>query len=70
MDSRLEILRNGQDITNRGLLFGAMSQQHQQQPPSADVDNESNKYSFTCSFILDVLFFASPSFRNIPMVIA
>lgn len=44
MDSRLEVLRNGQDIANKSLLYSAGPiQQPQQQLPNADVDNESNK---------------------------
>lgn len=44
MDSRLEVLRNGQDIANKSLLYNAGStQQSQQQLPNVDVDNESNK---------------------------
>uniref|UniRef100_A0A915PVY1 Uncharacterized protein n=1 Tax=Setaria digitata TaxID=48799 RepID=A0A915PVY1_9BILA len=44
MDSRLEVLRNGQDITNKSLLYNTGSiQQSQQQIPSVDIDNESNK---------------------------
>ncbi|MCP9266123.1 hypothetical protein DINM_021599 [Dirofilaria immitis] len=44
MDSRLEVLRNGQDITNKSLLYNVGSaQQPQQQLPNVDVDNESNK---------------------------
>ncbi|CAG9535060.1 unnamed protein product [Cercopithifilaria johnstoni] len=44
MDSRLEVLRNGQDIANKSLLYNVGSiQQPQQQLPNADVDNESNK---------------------------
>ncbi|VDK83578.1 unnamed protein product [Litomosoides sigmodontis] len=43
MDSRLEVLRNGQDVANKSLLYSAGSiQQPQQQLPN-DVDNESNK---------------------------
>ncbi|EFO23994.2 hypothetical protein LOAG_04487 [Loa loa] len=44
MDSRLEVLRNGQDIAKKSLLYNAgCTQQQQQQLPSVDVDNESNK---------------------------
>lgn len=44
MDSRLEVLRIGQDIANKGLLFNAgTTQQPQQQLPNNDVDTESNK---------------------------
>ncbi|KAL3981978.1 hypothetical protein ACH3XW_45280 [Acanthocheilonema viteae] len=44
LDSRLEVLRNGQDIGNKSLLYSAGSvQQPQPQLPNADVDNESNK---------------------------
>ncbi|EJW85973.1 hypothetical protein WUBG_03115 [Wuchereria bancrofti] len=44
VDSRLEVLRNGQDIANRSLLYNTGStQQSQQQSPIVDIDNESNK---------------------------
>lgn len=44
VDSRLEVLRNGQDIANKSLLYSAGSiQQPQQQLFNTDFDNESNK---------------------------
>lgn len=44
VDSRLEVLRNGQDIANRSLLYNTgPTQQSQQQSPNVDIDNESNK---------------------------
>lgn len=44
MDSRLEVLRNGQDITNKSLLYNSGSAlQPQLQLPTVDIDNESNK---------------------------
>uniref|UniRef100_A0A1I8EQI9 Ig-like domain-containing protein n=1 Tax=Wuchereria bancrofti TaxID=6293 RepID=A0A1I8EQI9_WUCBA len=50
VDSRLEVLRNGQDIANRSLLYNTGStQQSQQQSPIVDIDNESNNPISACS---------------------